>query len=1111
MNNTIRINKFNKLGGSRKLKAGAPKPKPKSIPGIGNQDKVKQESLMTTEDDEKKNQNIRVDGKSLNQPPNTKSEQTSYLTKVRKVAQKSDNASSLKLIKTEEGPVAAPQQPFEPKTTRSISLFDSSENEQSNFIETLLVKNTNYFNKGDFYNFSFICPKENGTPQKRLIYLAIACLNILDGSSPRFQNYGYNQINIDKRQKYKVLINFMIGIEEDVNIDVDNIGDASRGWWGKTIYNTYLGSLNELVNTIVDAKQNDINNKWQPELYNKIICSLQFIVIVKSISDTSQFGQIINFIPKLISRKTPNIIQNASISNIIKRDAKIGFDSADKICIATSSLLVDSLPFPVETMCPRKSSMGGKNIQNIIIQKGIIASLAITINLLWNESNLSLDELSNQLSILYDVNDKQTGDFFCNILNIIINFKMNHSISNMRNLNMNLLYDYGFSQKLKLEHKESSETIFLDYENDLVFKNLSDLTIGFKKFIDDNNNLQILENARDKLFANKNKINSSIWSYYLTNDVFKLKYPQSESFGIDDNDESRNQKTEIIKELVSNHEILMATIDSTYGHDFQGIVCIQKIGEKFMKGEPVLNEFILPSTVERRDENSAMIMCFEKSKCVSIDQLSNSLSYNFNSNENFLTSITELSNSNYLNIFDSIFAPNKPLVVSVDLVKGFQIPLVDSSSMSYKIVNQVKAQTPLINPINPNEMQEIVYNQIQKNGFGGEFRGSTNEFDGAGNYGSIVPIIDAEENGVLKPYETNYKYKNFNLKIETQSLVTKKEIETKFKEKLISSFITPTENIYKILKDEYGLERENVIKILNEDKQFIALYSELLNNKVSNNGKIKITTDDYLYFFTGCKVFLKQQNLNNYPLYKSFCNYILKLPSKLNKDSATGTFNIIMANIIKFLIDNFSTSSDENNSNKKFLIDLFGAGVTNFTEKNIKPEYMVSPKQTVFGVAISSSKEQNDLLKNTNFINLFEQNSKNYNSKLESPITSQDVFKDQYRMERRAETDPQWKSYHISGPFVNKQSTITPKKILNDTGSSNKSSPERGPASKSDNFYLNSSPQASQPLIETQKDLSQYSQQNYSQGESAMDIEGKKGGKKTRRKRVKKNKLTKKN
>ena len=1093
MNKTLKNYKFNNLAGTKRKKGG-----------MGKDNKKKNN----------KGENLNVTGKSIffPKPPSQEEKPSSSSSnqnpKIRKFFPQYNNQSSSKVSKSDDSvKVITQEQPHENKTTRSISLFDSSENEQSNFIETLLVKNTNYFDDNNVYPFASKCPKKDGTPQKRLIYLAIACLNIIDGDGKPFKSYGYKQIT-NKREEYKGLIDFMIGNSKDgndENIEVDNVGDASRGWWGKTNYKNYLRSLNELVNTIVNPIPNQKDNNWHQELYNKIICSLQLIVIVKSISDTSQFGQLVNYIPKLISR-TDIHTEEANVSNIITRDAKIGFDSADKICIATSSLLVNSLPFPVETMCPRKSSMGGKNIQNIIIQKGIIASLANTINLLWNEANLSLDELSVQLSILYDVNDKQTGDFFCKILDIIINFKKTHSLSNMNKLDMNQLYDFGFSQKLKLEQGEVSETMYLNYETDFVFKNLSELTKSFKNLINDENNLNILIGARDKLFEDKKTIISSRWCYYLSKDVFKLKYPQSVSFGIDDNDEETELKTKTIKDLVSKHEILMATIDSTYGHDFQGIECIQKIGEKFMENDEYLKDFILPSNIKNRNENSAMIMCFKKSKCVNIDQISNSLSYNFNPEENFLTSETELSGSNYLNVFDSIFSINKPLVISVDLVKGFQIPLVSAASESIRTISNIKAQTPLINPINPNEMQEIVYNQIQKNGFGGEFRGSTNEFDGATNYGSIIPIIDAEdgEDGVLKPYETNYKYNNFNLKIETQSLVTKEEIETKFKEKLISALITPTENIYKILKDDYGLERENVIKILNEDyPQFIELYSQLLNNKVDNNGKIKITTDDYLYFFTGCKVFLKEQNLNNYPLYKRFCNYILKLPSKLNKDSATGTFYIIMANIIKFLIDNVNTSSDNKEKNKNFLINLFGFGVSNFLAKNIKPENMVAPKQTVFGVANSSSQEQNYLLNNKNFRELFNKNSKNYNSKLESPKTTGKVIDDDYII-TRGQTEPGKKN--VSGnSFHYIQTQRTSKYLLDDTGSSsssNKSSPERGSALKSDNFYLNTLPQASQPDIETQKD---------SQGESAMDIEGKKGGKKTRRKRVKKNKLTKKN
>lgn len=989
MNNTIRINKLNKWDRSKKKKGGMPRNNKKK--------KIIKNSIILNSVDS----NPEVQGISLS---------SNFEKRVNPSEEYIGDLSPAKTSKGQEGKFITQDQPHENKTTRSISLIDTSENDNSNFIETLLIKNTNYFDNNSVYTFSSICPKKDGTPQKRLLYLAIACLNILDGTP--FKNYGYNIIGHNQREKYKILINFMRGIKEDEN-EVEDSNDSSRGWWGKFVNKQYLDSFNELVNLIIDKNslQKNNNNNWSESIYLKIISSFELIILVKSISDTSQFGQLINFIPNLISPREQSI-ESPNISNIIKSDAKIGFDSADKICIGTSALLVNALPFPVTIMCPRKSSMGSKNIQNIIIQKGIIAALAITINILWNEENDSIDDATNLLLQFYDFENNEINQFIINLMKIISDFKSSHSLSDFRSQNMNQLYNYGFTQKNKLEIDELiSKTIFLNYETDYVFRNLSALTKQINNLLDINN-LKFLETARDNLFTKKQIIGSSLWTYYLSTDVFKLKYPQLESFGIDD-PQNQKQKTEIIKDLVSNHEIIMGTIDSTYGHDFEGIKCIQVLGERFMEANKNLKEFILPPEIVNRDENSAMIMCLKKSNCVTIDQISNKLRYNFNPDENYLISNTELSGSNYLNIFDSIFAPNKPLVVSVDLVKGIQIPLVDASAESSKIISNVKAEMPLINPINPNEMQEIVYKQIQENGFGGEFRGSTNEFDGAGNYNTINPIIDANEEGGLKLYETNYNYKfktnpqNYNeliLKIETKSTVTVEEIENKFKENLISSFNTPTDAILKILKDNYGLEKEMVINTLNENYPgFVNLYSDLFNNiKLGKNGNMKITTEDILSFIKGCKTFITQ-NTNIPSQFKVLCDSISKIPSKLNKDEAIENFNIIIANIINYLclikIDfkkQLQSSNElQTNDNSKYLIDLFTNGIVNLTRKKIKPNDNSNSKPGgVFGINSNEQINENKLSKNPTFSELF---LKNFPTKVTTPNSN---------TINRAETDP---------------------------------------------------------------------------------------------------------
>ena len=204
MNNTIRINKLNKWDRSKKKKGGMPRNK-------------KKKNIIKNSVDS----NPEVQGISLS---------SNFEKRVNPSEEYIGDLSPAKTSKGQEGKFITQDQPHENKTTRSISLIDTSENDNSNFIENLLIKNTNYFDNNTVYTFSSICPKKDGTPQKRLLYLAIACLNILDGTP--FKNYGYKIISPNQREKYKNLINFMRGIKEDEN-EVEDSNDSSRGWWGK--------------------------------------------------------------------------------------------------------------------------------------------------------------------------------------------------------------------------------------------------------------------------------------------------------------------------------------------------------------------------------------------------------------------------------------------------------------------------------------------------------------------------------------------------------------------------------------------------------------------------------------------------------------------------------------------------------------------------------------------------------------------------------------------------------------------------------------------------------------------------------------------------------------
>uniref|UniRef100_A0A6C0DL97 Uncharacterized protein n=1 Tax=viral metagenome TaxID=1070528 RepID=A0A6C0DL97_9ZZZZ len=752
---------------------------------------------------------------------------------------------------------------------RSISVknLDLYPNAQINEVENYL-KNP----------YSFDCPKTDGTPQKRLLYLAKACIEIINNKI-----YTYKAFSKDENTSNEQLIRFMEGQKEDET--------AERNWWSGESPNK--GYLNNLINKVLIKPQN-----LDDPTYESIIISLQLIILGKSYSDISQMGQLINYIRQLITTGGTSM---GSIFNIINNDAKVAFISSDKICAGVSSLIIDYLPFPFETLCTRKSSQGHKNVQNIIVQKGVIATLSVLLGLI--ETSTDLNEIK---SIFTD--DNMIGQLLTSYKKYLTTLKGVTTID----MEYNNLYD--LRKKI-----EKDETPFLVYNSNQKLINLSMFIDEIKNVISTEENLSKLLECRNTLFGKKINHTSPRWTYYVANDVFRLLEPQNKT------------NFDELKSKISYYEFLCATIDGTYGHDFHGLNCVQSIGEYFWNIDGFPDELKIDNGLKNEDE--AIKRCLKYSNCVTIDQHEDELVYNFNNEKNFLISDTNLGNPKNWHFFDSLFSV-KPLILAVDFTKGIQTELVGKASAAISMKQQTEAEKSkeLINPLNPNELQDEVLSMFEQSGIGKELNGACTIFDGAAPYG-LFPLYITDDTGKIETYTSEIVIQssnaNFQLQISTKSNSTKGILQKIYINSIIKSRESPTQQIFDILKSEHFNIRDEYdtfikkVENLDKGKKFIELYAKLLNSRI-HNGKLKLGKKELFSFIKGCKIFIAtiKKRGASAPILNNIDELTNNIISSATADILKNVFNQILANIIYILYYSQETEDDEN-----ILLDLFEYGV----------------------------------------------------------------------------------------------------------------------------------------------------------------------------------------
>ena len=567
-----------------------------------------------------------------------------------------------------------------------------------------------------------IFSKKNGTPQERMLFL-------------------FEQI-----KEYKK------------SVDLVPLIDALKKTGRKDLSNIIKDF--PLTDSIINSYISMIKKSSDKEKIVRII--LTWIpILIKSISDISLFGSLINLIPqiydkeKLILKPKDQIIriENTHVNNnllirdkvesILKGNINLAFFSSDLITAALSTYIAKVMAYPIQIISSTKRS--GITTQTIIIQRDLISTLSIVMSY--------IDDIDKIVELKQKINNNHVTIFLSCIIEYILEFYQGIAeiLSNLDDSNISENIQKAFDdlflyQEIKTEHRTIPlEETKIELLCVLIYK-ISNISIKNKGIFLDALTL-INTHFREK----NEQFIVNRWTYHLSNDIFKYRYPL-------DSDQFNNK----LKENISIAEILAATFDAMYGHDFP-FNFMRKLGEAFLDLFPVLKDenkkYNFSDIADSNIESECINQTIYNNGFSTLNQHGDKFSIILGKNNNFL--VTNKDEMYYR-------IPEKPwkitlsplfkqkLYSSVDFVSG-------EPAISLLLVEQVNYIKSLTDPVyvfeNVDEESikkkfEEFSTQINKETNYNEIFNPCSLFDGAAPYGG-KPIY------FLEPYSTIF---NFEIK-----------------------------------------------------------------------------------------------------------------------------------------------------------------------------------------------------------------------------------------------------------------------------------------------------------------------------------------------------------
>jgi hypothetical protein len=665
--------------------------------------------------------------------------------------------------------------------------------------------------------------KKQGTPQERMLFLF-----------EQIKSFPDNKSNSD-------LDNLITELKKTGRKDLLKI----KNYKPDLIIGSYIISIKK--NRLSEASMSRIILTWIP-------------ILIKSISDISLFGSLINLIPqiynkeKLILRSVKNIEDikkkyNDSIENIrkkvveiLKGNINLAFFSSDLITAALSTYIAKVIDYPIQIISSTKRS--GITTQTIIIQRNLISTLSIVMSY--------IDDIDKIVELQQKINNEYVTIFLSSIIEYILDFYkgISGTLSNLDDSNISDNLQKAFDDLfLYQEIKTDSKT------NPLEEKNITLLCILINKIcnisvVDENNQsksifIEALTEINSHFEEKKEQFIVNRWTYHLSNDIFKYRYPlNSDKF----NDE--------LKEKISNAEILSATFDAMYGHDFP-FKFMRLLGNEFLNLFPELEKvnkkYDFNNISDSNIESSCINQTIYLNGFSTLNQHGDKFSIILGKNNNFL--VTNKDEMYYR-------IPEKPWKITLSpLIKQKLYSSVDFVSgepaISLLLVEQVNYIKSLKDPVYVFENVDLESIKKKFEDFSRQIDNETNYneifnpcslFDGAAPYGG-KPIY------FLDPYFTifNFEIQEKNrdkikckFQIKTNTNDNTEELTRKWLEKRIDSTkqitILEESNIETSLLIPNNTEtvfNNNVIK-------FNQILGTILNssNRISND-----TKDDIIQIF----------------------------------------------------------------------------------------------------------------------------------------------------------------------------------------------------------------------------------------------------------------------
>lgn len=675
----------------------------------------------------------------------------------------------------------------------------------------LIDGNGNGFNEiSNFLGGTIEFNKNEGTPQKRIYFLFVQCeyifLNILKWTKQNFES-GF--------KNYKVLI--------------DELDTASRDSLPSVI-SKYDVLTTKIITTLLSSLKNQsIDDN------DKTCIALWISILVKSISDISLCGSLVNLIPIIYSqlldrqlnsiediekiRNSPDSVISPSrkVEQILKGNINLVSFSSDLITGGLSTNIVKLFNYPIQILSSTKES--GITTQTIILQKNEISTLSIILSYIGN-----IDELVN----LQDKIIENYPEHFENITNCLIKINyyvcefyenilpLIHSqvIDNFQN-NIQKVFDDLFRYQNRDDENNRNNILngVIQKLYTLIYNisNIPDFVKNLKRITD------ILIIPEEKFIVNR-------WTYHLLNDIFKYMFPLFKELF-----ENPYWGGKTLKEAISQQEVLSATFDAMYGHDFK-FNFMRTLGNAFLKSIGEQNNYQIEHLAASNFEQECIIQTLEFNNYSTLNQNGDKFSIILNSKNNFLVADKQdmffRSPEVQWNITLSPLFKQK-LYSSIDFVSGepaISLLLVEQVNYIKQLSSEKVYVYDIVNDASRKNTIKKISDEINKKTNYIEIFNPCSLFDGAAPYGG-------------KPFYILSNYETY--------------MEIKISRKGKSPFIVKFSIITKTTQSEESLTEnwvQNRIKQTNEPKLDSGLVnlklitpSELLQNTSPeyNNNVIK--------------------------------------------------------------------------------------------------------------------------------------------------------------------------------------------------------------------------------------------------------------------------------